>query len=136
MYRLLIEDIASSIDAIYSAVNDLEDELIDSDDAFDDEYSGFTEDVSDDEDIDIDESIQRTRVIRNGKRVIKFKSTKPGYRIQMVNGRPREVRMKPSETRKRKKGQKRAVRKKRSKSAAINRKRKKSMRKRTGSMKR
>lgn len=136
-----IESIAQELDIIYGALSRIEAEIedeLDGDpefDDWDDEYSSFGDDDEFDEEL-LDEAIKRVRVVRQGKRMIKYKSTKPGYRVQMVNGRPREVRMKPTETRRRKKAMRRAVRKRRSKKASIARKQKRSMRKRTGSMKR
>ena len=139
--ELLIESAAQElIDDIYMSLSQLEAELDDTDE-WDDEWSGFAdeEDVDMPEDIDedmIDEAIKRVRVIRQGKRMIKFKSAKPGYRVQMVNGRPKEVRMKTTEKRKRRKGQRAGKKKRRAKKASIRRKQKRSMRKRTGSMRR
>lgn len=142
--ELDFDAIADAIDGIYRSLGSIEAELAeladDFDDDWDDEWSAFVPDEEDDMDEAVDgietveESVRRRRVVRNGKRVVKYKTNKPGYRVKYVNGRPREVRMKPQETRKRKKGQRRAVRKKRSKRATINRKRKRSMRKRTSSM--
>ena len=141
------EIVAQEIDNIYSSLSVLENELLDDTDDWDDwddEWSAFGPDNPENpdsmpEDIDediIDESIKRIRVVRNGKRIIKFKSTKDGYRVKMVNGRPREVRMKPQETRRRKRGQRRAVKKRKAKRSQINRKRKRSVRKRTSAMNR
>jgi hypothetical protein len=142
--ELDFDALADAIDTIYRGVGQLEAELAeledDFDDEWDDEWSAIVPDEEDDmeeanEDIElVDESVRRKRVVRGGKRVVKYKTNKPGYRVKYVNGRPREVRMKPQERRKRKKGQRRAVRKKRAKRAQINRKRKRSMRKRTSSM--
>jgi hypothetical protein len=143
--ELDIDMISAEIDTIYGALGNIEAEISgledDFDDDWDDEWSAIVPEEEDDmaEDIDeetLDESVRRKRVVRGGRRVVKYKSNKPGYRVKMVNGRPREVRMKPQERRKRRKGQRRGVRKRRSKRAASARKRKLSNRKRSSSMKR
>lgn len=77
----------------------------------------------------LNESIKKTYIIRNGKRVVKYRTDKKGYKIQMVDGRPREVKMTTSEIRKRKVGRKKASRKP-TKSSTIT-KRKKSTKKHT-----
>lgn len=136
--------VSAEIDAIYGALGNIEAELAeledDFDDEWDDEWSALVPDEEDDlaEDYDgiesLDESVRRKRVVRGGRRVVKYKTNKKGYKVVYVNGRPREVRIKPQERRKRKKGQRRAVRKKRAKKSQIARRRKRSMRKRTSSM--
>ena len=142
--ELNMDLIQSEIDAIYGALGNIEDELAELDDDFDDdwddEWSALVPDEEDDLDEDydgietVDESVRRKRVVRGGRRVVKYKTNKKGYKVVYTNGRPREVRIKPQEKRKRKKGQRRAVRKKRAKRAQINRRRKRSLRKRTSSM--
>lgn len=135
--------LAAEIEAIYGALGNIEAELAELDDDWeddwDDEWSAITPDDGNmPDDIDeetIDEAIKRRRVIRNGKRVLKYKTNKKNYRVKYVNGRPREVRMSPSERRKRKRAQRRAVRKRRAKRATIKRKQKLSNRKRTSGMK-
>ncbi len=136
--------ISAEIDSIYGALGNIEAELAeledDFDDDWDDEWSALVPDEEDDlaENYDgietLDESVRRKRVVRGGKRVVKYKTNKKGYKVVYSNGRPREVRIKPQERRKRKKGQRRAVRKKRAKKTQIARRRKRSMRKRTSSM--
>jgi len=73
----------------------------------------------------IEERLVRTRVVRKGRRVIKWKTDRPGYKVAFVSGRPKEVRIKPAERIKRKKGQKAGKRKRVAKKsqAAIRRKR-------------
>lgn len=136
--------LASEIEAIYGALGNIEAELAevdaDFDDDWDDEWSALVPDEEDDmpSDIDeemVDEAIKRRRVIRGGKRILKYKTSKKNYRVKYVNGRPTEVRMTPSERRKRKRAQRKAVRKRRAKRALIKRKTKLSNRKRTSSMK-
>lgn len=144
--ELDLDALAAAIDTIYGALGDIEDELNDvendMDDDWDDDWSTLVPDEEDDmaeglEDIEmVDESVRRKRVVRGGKKVIKYKTNKPGYRVAYVNGHPREVRIKPQEHRKRKRAQRRAARKRRAKKAQIARKRKISNRKRTSSMNR
>lgn len=96
--------------------NNLEDvdcnDPIEDDDEYDDEWSAFSD--CDIEECNLQERLIRKVVFRNGKRVIKFKTDKENYRVQMVNGIPREVRMSPSEVMKRKRAQKLASRKRKS----------------------
>lgn len=77
------------------------------------------------------ETLKRVKVVRNKKPVIKFQSDKEGYKVQQVNGRPKEVKMKPQEIFKRKKSARIAARKSKSKKGAANRKRALSMKRRT-----
>jgi hypothetical protein len=82
------------------------------DDESDDEWAGFSDcDVENDE---LTERLVRKTVFRNGKRVIKFVTDKENHRVQMKNGRPMEVRMKPEEVMRRKRSQKLASRKRKS----------------------
>lgn len=81
--------------------------------------------------VGLTETIKRTWVIRNNKRVLKFKTNREGYRVQMIDGRPREVRMTAQEKIKRKRAQRIASRKRKAKRAVINRKVQRSKRKRT-----
>ena len=76
-------------------------------DDVDDEWSLLVNPDEDgiDKDSEINERLIRKIVFRNGKRLIKFVSDKENYRVQKKNGRPIEVRMKPSEVLKRKKSQ-------------------------------
>ena len=74
----------------------------------------------------LSETVRKKRVVRQGKRVVKKVTDKPGYRIQ--NGR--EVRMSTSEKRKRAISQRKAARKRKPQQKAAERKRKRSIRKR------
>jgi len=76
------------------------------------------------------ERIIKKKVVRNGKRMIKFVTDKPGFRISKVGGRVKEVRMKATEVRRRERGQKVGARKRKGKSSQAQRKRKMSIRKR------
>jgi hypothetical protein len=85
---------------------------------------------STDEDDDINEALVKKKVVRGGKKIIKWISTKEGFRVQMINGKPKEVKMKPEEIKKRAKGAKKAQKKKNpAKQAQAARKREKSLRK-------
>lgn len=74
---------------------------------------------------DVDEALKRVKVVRKGKRLIKWKTDKPGFKVQMINGRPKEVKIKSAERIKRKKGAKIGSKKSKSKRniSAIKRKR-------------
>ncbi len=76
------------------------------------------------------ERIKKVRVVRNGKRMIKFKTDKPGYRVQKVGNIAKEVKMKPDEIRKRERGQRIAAKKRKGKQATSQKKRKLSLKKR------
>lgn len=109
-------------------------ETIDSDiqDAWDDIEEVYDEDdpiIEEDdwsEEAEMDEAAVRVAMIRKGKRVVKRRSNRSGYKI--VKGR--EVRMSPAEQRARKRAQRKAARKRRSKRTSTARKRSRSMRKR------
>ena len=92
----------------------------------------------DDEEEDIEgeeetvvERITKRMVIRGGEKVWKYKTNKPGYRVAIVNGKPKEVRMKAAEKRKRKIASRKTQRKVKSKRRTAQRKRKRSERKRS-----
>lgn len=87
--------------------------------------------TEEDDEIELIESIKKTYVIRRGRKVIKFKTNKPGYKITYVNGRPKEIRMGNREKIKRKRVAKIAARTGRSSRKAAARKRKRSNAKRT-----
>lgn len=72
---------------------------------------------------ELSERLIRKKVVRNGKRMIKIKTDKPGYRVSREGGRVKEVRMKAQELRKRKRGQRIAGRKRKAKAKSIQRKR-------------
>ena len=104
-------------------------------DDVDDEWSLLVNPDEDgiDKDSEINERLIRKIVFRNGKRLIKFVSDKENYRVQKKNGRPIEVRMKPSEVLKRKKSQRIASKKRKSGIQRSILKRRKTLRKRTAS---
>jgi hypothetical protein len=78
----------------------------------------------------IDEALVKKKVVRNGKKIIKWISTKEGFRVQIVDGKPKEVKMTPEEKKKRAKGAKKAQKKKNpAKQAQAARKRAKSLKK-------
>lgn len=87
------------------------------------------DDTEDDEE-EISETIKRMKVIRNGKKMIKFVTDKPGFKIVFVNGKPKEVKMTPQEIKTRQKAAKKAAKAKKGKQAQIAKKRAKSMAKR------
>lgn len=71
----------------------------------------------------LNESLVRKKVIRKGKKKVKIMSTKKNYRIQYVNGKPKEVRITAKERRKRKIGQRKGKIKRNAKKAIIKAKR-------------
>jgi len=73
---------------------------------------------------EIEEALKRTVVFRAGKKIIKKKSNKAGFK---------NVKMKPSELRTRAKAAKKSAKKRKGKSSQIARKRAKTMKKRTSS---
>ena len=78
----------------------------DLDDGWDNDFCGFSNDEYS-EDI-MDEAIQKAFVVRDKQKVKKFKTNKDGFRVELDNGKPKEVKMMPIEKRKRELGQKRA----------------------------
>lgn len=80
----------------------------------------------------LSERIIKKKVVRNGKRMIKFISDREGFRVDRRGGRMREVRMKPLEMRRRLRAQKVASRKRVPKSQSIHRKMNLSMKRRKG----
>jgi hypothetical protein len=94
------------------------------DDDWDDEWSAISEN-----DI-LDESVKKKYVIRNNKKVIKYVTNRPLTRIEMQNGRPKEIKMMPQEILKRKRAQKRAQLRRKSKMPRMQIKRKRSIKKR------
>ena len=127
------------IDSLYE---DISDEDISA--SYEDEYGeeiSFEKGIeledgeSDNEDMEeeLSEAIKRKRMVRNGKRIIKYISTKPGYRVQKgKNDNRKEVRITPQELIRRKKAAKKAARKGKGKRNQASRKRKLSNKKRTG----
>ena len=76
------------------------------------------------------EMVERKRVVRKNKWIIKFTTNRPGYKVKNVKGRRTEVRMKPEEVRKRERAAKKAARKRAGKMSSISAKRKRSLAKR------
>lgn len=76
----------------------------------------------------MDEALKKKFVIRNGKRVAKWKTTRQGkYRVELdANGTPREVRITAKERINRKKGQRKGKIKRKAKANTIEMKRKRS----------
>lgn len=76
----------------------------------------------------LDEALRRKFVVRDGKRVAKWKTTKAGkYRVEYdSSGKPKEVRITAEERRNRRKGQRKGKIKRKAKEAAIERKRRRS----------
>lgn len=76
----------------------------------------------------LSEALKRKFVVRNGKRVAKWKSTRAGkYRVEYdSDGKPKEVRITAQERRNRKRGQRKGKIKRSAKEAQIERKRKRS----------
>tara|TARA_E500000178_G_scaffold356506_1_gene434934 strand:+ start:2900 stop:3169 length:270 start_codon:yes stop_codon:yes gene_type:complete len=85
-------------------------------------FSQFLED-------DLDEAVKRKVVIRGGKRKIKFKSDRAGYK---VDGNKREVKISASDKVKMSLRNKKSARKRKGKVAISNTRRARSMAKRTG----
>jgi hypothetical protein len=77
---------------------------------------------------ELDEALKKKFVVRNGKRVAKWKSTRAGkYRVEYdENGKPKEVRITAQERINRRKGQKKGKIKRNAKIANIEKKRKRS----------
>lgn len=71
----------------------------------------------------LNEMIERKWVLRQGRRVLKFKTNREGYKVKMENGRPREVRISIREQQKRKVAQDRAKRIRATSSADMTKKR-------------
>ena len=76
---------------------------------------------------EISEMIVRKKVVRRGKRYVKFTTDKEGYKIVNNNGSRREVKMSYIEIRKRAKAGKRAARKRKGKKGQMDAMRKRSM---------
>lgn len=75
----------------------------------------------------LNEALKVKYVVRKNRRVKKWKTDKKGYRVEYdENGKPREVRMKAAEKRKRKIGQRKAKIKRQAKMGLIKKKQKKS----------
>ena len=93
----------------------------------------YSEEIRDDYCIDdeLEEGIKRKYVVRDGKRVLKYYTDNPAYKVVSKDGKKRLVRKKPSEIRKRKVAAKKTARKRKSKQAATNRKTARSRRKHT-----
>ena len=107
------------------------------DESPDDEYALYTDPDKEfdfpEEEEEMNEKLVKKIVVRGGKRMKKWKSDKEGYRVVLDpdTGRPKEVRMKAAEKRKRKLAQKKASKKRKAGAAQAKVKRKISMRKRS-----
>jgi hypothetical protein len=142
---------SSEPDSITGSDSDENDEYIepefdDFENDWDDEFSVFSEEdeeieiedsASEDNEDDLEENnlterVQRKKVIRNGKRVIKWKTNKPGYRVVKSGNRIKEVRMTPQEKLKRKRAQRKASVKRKVTMNMSKRKRARSIKKRVG----
>ena len=98
-----------------------------------DEYDAFyTEDLDLEENPMIAERLVKKIVVRKGKKIKKFKSDKPNFRVVLDpdTKRPKEVRMNSAEVRKRKRGQRLGAIKRKASSAISKIKRKISNKKR------
>ncbi len=73
------------------------------------------------------EKITKDRVVRQGKKQIKYSTDRENYKIDTSGSSPKEVKMSPEEIRKRAKGAKKGARKAKSKSNRTAMKRAKSM---------
>ena len=78
----------------------------------------------------ISEALKKVKVVRGGKRMKKFKTNKPGFKVQMKDGRAKEVKMSSKEKMTRKKAAKKAARSGKSKRKMAVKKRAKSVKKR------
>ena len=80
--------------------------------------------------VELDEALKKKFVVRNGKKVAKWKSTKAGkYRVEYdENGKPKEVRITATERRNRRKGQRKGKLKRKAKVGVIEKKRERSFR--------
>lgn len=138
-----IEDLESEDDqfALYTDEDEeLEfDESIEEDDLYDDDDLNDDDkllcencgELDEDCECTLSERLTKTKVIRKGKKQIKWKTDRAGYKIVKDGLRAKEVKMSPTEIRMRKKAQKKGARsrKKTSKQAVRNRAR--SMKRRT-----
>ena len=76
----------------------------DPDDEIFDEFCGFEDNDEDNDEDYVSEKLTKKKVVRNGKKVIKWSTDKAGYKVDMVDGKPKEVKMSSDEKRKREKG--------------------------------
>lgn len=120
--------------ALYTDDEDLE--IIDSEDPDEEDEDEEDEDDLEDDDLEesyeyVTETVKKKKVIRNGKRVIKWVSNRKGYKIVRDGNRAREVRMSAQEIRQRKIQQRKAARKRKAKKGISQRKRQLSLRRRS-----
>ena len=115
------DNIELSINAEMSDMTDEQiDEILASDSVFidEDEELEFECDLDNDEDaIHLGERVTKKKVVRDGKKVIKFKSDKPGYKIvrDEESGKAKEVKMTPVELKTRQIAAKKGAKKSKSK---------------------
>ncbi len=136
------EDAKSYIEERQMKLVDLDDEYkelsaltVDELEMLEDDFDVVVEDNGEELEYDdgvISERLVRKKVIRKGRRIIKIKTNRHGYRVVKDGNRVKEIRMSSTEKRKRKRAQKIAGRKRKAKSKTIQRKRKISLRKRKG----
>ena len=122
-----IEDLESDDDQ-FAVYTDEEDDLV-----FEEaicEECGLAECDCEDGDL-VTERLKKVKVIRNGKKQIKWKSDREGYKIVRDGKRAKEVKMSPQEKLQRSKQQKRGARKRKRTSSQSARKRKRSISRRT-----
>lgn len=79
----------------------------------------------------VNERLKKVKVIRKGKKQIKWKSDREGYKIVRDGNRAKEVKMTPQERMKRSKQQKRGARKRKRTSKTAVRNRARSLKRRT-----
>ena len=94
-----------------------------------DQLNADDDEEEEDEEI-VSEALKKVKVVRGGKRMKKFKTNKPGFKIQMKDGKPKEVKMSSKEKMTRKKAAKKAARKGKGKRKQAVKKRAKSIKKR------
>ena len=94
-----------------------------------DQLNADDDEEEEDEEI-VSEALKKVKVVRGGKRMKKFKTNKPGFKIQMKDGKPKEVKMSSKEKMTRKKAAKKAARSGKSKRKMAVKKRAKSVKKR------
>ena len=96
-------------------------------------YAGVDEELEfelDGEGNSIEERLVKKTLVRNGKKVIKMVTDKPGFKIVKDGNKVKEVKMDAKEKKSREKGQKAGARKRKATSKASSKKRSKSNKKR------
>lgn len=80
-------------------------------------------DESEIENYEIDETIKRIKVVRDGQRKVIFQTDKEGYKVVVTDGKPKEVKVSPQEKIARERSQKKGAIKRKSVSKQAQRKR-------------